>query len=141
MNKTYIKIGLGLDLNFVLIAVTASLRDYMLCHKINTQLNMNFTKVDDHELVFPDETTFWSFSKYFDFREQGEIEFYLLANRSADGLLIPEMNNVDFFILIKEYIDEEDLAKLIHGLNKLPDIQVAAKIDPAKLRSKENLMI
>lgn len=102
---------------------------------------MNFTKVDDHELVFPDETTFWSFSKYFDFREQGEIEFYLLANRSADGLLIPEMNNVDFFILIKEYIDEEDLAKLIHGLNKLPDIQVAAKIDPAKLRSKENLMI
>ncbi|MNR57220.1 hypothetical protein D3C85_1779490 [compost metagenome] len=51
------------------------------------------------------------------------------------------MNKVDFFIIIKEFIDKEDLDYLLNGLNKLPDIQVAAKIDPTKLKSKENLVI
>jgi hypothetical protein len=73
--------------------------------------------------------------------EQGEVEYYLICNKSSDGLLIPEMSNVDFFIIIKEFIDKEDLDYLINGLNKLPDIQVAAKIDPVKLKSKENLVI
>jgi len=102
---------------------------------------MHFEKIEDHEIFFNTGEPLGYFSKYYFFVEQGEQEFYLLSNRSSDGLLIPEMSNVDFFILIKEFIDQEDLNYLINGLNKLPDIQVAAKIDPSKLKSKENLML
>jgi RIO-like serine/threonine protein kinase len=139
LNKTYLK--LTLDLDFILIAVTAPLKDYVLCHKINTRLNLDFKKVEDHEIFFNIDEPAWSFSKYYYFKEQGEQEFYLLSNRSIDGLLIPEMSNVDFFIVIREFIDQEDLSFLLNGLNKLPDIQVAAKIEPSKLKSKENLMV
>ena len=139
MNKTYLK--LTLDLDFILIAVTAPLKDYVLCHKINTNLNTEFKKVDDHEIYFNIDEPIWSFSKFYFFVEQGEVEYYLISNKSSDGLLVPEMSNVDFFIIIKEYIDQEDLNYLINGLNKLPDIQVAAKIEPAKLKSKENLVL
>ncbi|MDQ1140433.1 IPExxxVDY family protein [Pedobacter agri] len=109
--------------------------------KINTRLNTQFEKIDDHEIFFNIDEPAWSFSKYYFFVEQGEVEYYLISNRSSDGLLVPEMGNVDFFIIIKEFIDKEDLNYLINGLNKLPDIQVAAKIDPTKLKSKENLVI
>jgi len=139
LNKTYLK--LTLDLDFILIAVTAPLKDYVLCHKINTRLNTHFAKIEDHEIFFNIDEPAWSFSKYYFFVEQGEVEYYLISNKSSDGVLVPEMNNVDFFIIIKEFIDKEDLNYLINGLNKLPDIQVAAKIDPAKLKSKENLVI
>lgn len=139
MNKTYLK--LTLDLDFTLIAITAPLKDYVLCHKINTQLNTHFAKVDDHEIFFNIDEAPWSFSKYHFFLEQGEVEYYLLSNKSSDGLLVPEMANVDFFIIIKEFIDKEDLNYFINGLNKLPEIQVAAKINPAKLKSKENLVL
>lgn len=139
MQKTYLK--LTLDLDFVLIAVTASLKDYILCHKINSTLGFNFEKVDDHEIYLQNEESPQHFSRYYYLAEQGEIEYYLINNRNGEGFLIPEMNNVDFFIIIHQYIDKEDLSYLINGLNKLAEVQVAVKIDPAKLKSKENLLM
>ena len=139
MNKTYLK--LSLDLDFVLIAITASLKDYVLCHKINTNLDFNFEKVEDHEVYFNIDEEPLAFSKYYFFVEQGEIEYYLVNNRNAEGFLIPEMNKVDFFMIVHQYIDKEDLNYLLNGLNKLPDIQVAAQIDQYKLRSRENLIM
>lgn len=139
MNKTYLK--LSLDLDFVLIAITASLKDYMLCHKINTNLHFEFEKIDDHEVYFNVDEEPLAFSKYYFFVEQGEIEYYIVSNRNAEGFLIPEMNKVDFFMIIHQYIDKEDLNFILAGLNKLADIQVAAQIDPRKLRSRENLVM
>jgi hypothetical protein len=139
LNKTYLK--LSLDLDFVLIAITASLKDYTLCHKINTSLNFGFEKIEDHEVYFNIDEAPLSFSKYYFFVEQGEIEYYIISNRNAEGFLIPEMNKVDFFMIIHQYIDREDLNFIISGLNKLSDIQVAAQIDPLKLKSKENLVM
>jgi len=139
LNKTYLK--LSLDLDFVLIAITASLKDYVLCHKINTSLNFGFEKIDEHEVYFNIDEAPLAFSKYYYFVEQGEIEYYIVNNRNGEGFLIPEMNKVDFFMIIHQYIDKEDLNYIISGINKLPDIQVAAQIDPAKLKSKENLIM
>jgi hypothetical protein len=139
LNKTYLK--LSLDLDFVLIAITSSLKDYMLCHKINTNLDFNFEKIEDHEVYFNVDDEPLAFSKYYFFVEQGEIEYYLVNNRNGEGFLIPEMNKVDFFLIIHQYIDKEDLNYILNGLNKLPDIQVAAQIDQHKLRSRENLIM
>ncbi len=139
MNKTYLK--LSLDLDFVLIAITASLKDYILCHKINKTLEFDLEKTDDHEVYHNVDEAPISFSRFYYFVEQGEIEYYLVNNRNPEGFLIPEMNKVDFFMVIHQYIDKEDLSFILSGLNKLPDIQVAAQIDPLKLKSKENLVM
>ena len=139
MNKTYLK--LSLDLDFVLIAITANLKDYVFCHQINTRLNLEFEKVDDHEVFFNVDEPALAFSKYSFYVEQGDNEFFVLNNRNSEGFLIPEMNKVDYFMIIHNYIDKEDLNYILTGLNKLPDIQVAAQIDPLKLRSKENLIM
>ncbi len=139
MNKTYLK--LSLDLDFVLIAVTAAVKDYMLCHKINNSLEFEFEKTEDHEVYYNIDEEPLAFSRFYYFVEQGEVEYYLVSNRNSDGFLVPEMNKVDYFIIIHQYIDKEDLNFILTRLNKLPDIQVAAQIDPHKLKSKENLVM
>ncbi|MGY3054659.1 hypothetical protein ACVWYG_002866 [Pedobacter sp. UYEF25] len=139
MNKTYLK--LALDLDFTLIAITAPLKDYTLCHKININLELEFEKIEDHEIFHAVEAYALNFSKYYFFIEEDEQSYYLLGNKSSDGILIPEMANVDFFLIIMEYIDEEDFSRMISSLNRMPEIQVAAKIDPHKLRSRENLVL
>ena len=139
MNKTYLK--LSLDLDFVLIAITAAVKDYILCHKINKSLEFDFEKTDDHEVYYNIDEDPLSFSRFYYFVEQGEIEYFLVNNRNPEGFLIPEMNKVDFFLIIQQYIDKEDLNFILTRLNKLPDIQVAAQIDPLKLKSKENLVM
>lgn len=138
MNKTYLK--LALDLDFTLVAITAPLKDYTLCHKINSNLELEFVKIEDHEIFHSMETYTLNFSKYHFFIEQNEQEYFILSNKSSDGILVPEMANVDFFMIIREYIDDDDLIRLISNLNKLPEIQVAAKIDQYRLKSRENLV-
>lgn len=139
MNKTYLK--LSLDLDFVLIAITASLKDYILCHKINNALEFEFEKIEDHEIYHQVDDAPVAFSRYYFSVEEGEREYYLVNNRNSEGFLIPEMNKVDFFMVIHQYIDKEDLNFILTRLNKLPDIQVAAQIDPHKLKSRENLVM
>lgn len=113
----------------------------MLCHQINTRLFFEFEKVDDHEVFFNIDEPPRGFSKYYYFLEPGENECFIINNRNPEGFLIPEMNKVDYFMVIQHYMDKEDLNYILAGLNKLPDIQVAAQIDPQKLKSRENLIL
>lgn len=138
MNKTTLK--LDLDLDFVLVAITTQLKDYMFCFKLNKQLGVNFCKVDDLELSFSATDDPSYFSRYFYLLNESETELYILSNKGSEGFLIPEMKKVDFFLLIRNYIDEDDLKMLINGINKIQDVLVAAEVDPKKLKSKENLI-
>lgn len=139
MNKTYLK--LTLDLDFVLIAITSSLKDYVLCHHINKNINFQFYKIEDHEVFFNTNEAPLSFSKYYFFVDEGEVEYYLVSNRNSEGFLVPEMNKVDYFMIIHQFIGKEDINWLLSNLNKVGDIQVAAQIDVHKLKSKENLIM
>jgi len=113
----------------------------VLCHQINTRLHLDFEKIEDHEVFFNVDEPARAYSKYYFYIEEGDNTFFVVANRNREGFLIPEMNKVDYFMVIQGYMDKEDLNSILSGLNKLPDIQVAAQIDPLKLKSHENLVI
>jgi thioredoxin-related protein len=66
--------------------------------------------------------------------------FYFIGNKGSDGYLVPEMREADYFIMIKNYIDDDDLENMISALNKIPEIVAAVKIDPKKIKSRENLL-
>lgn len=136
MNRLTLKYEL--DLDFVLIAITSQLKDYMLCFKLNRQLNINFYKID--ELIIENNSGEQFFSMYYYQIPETETDFYLLANKGDSGYLIPEMKTVDYFILIRNYISEEEITELINGINKLPEVLVAIEVDPKRLKSKENLI-
>lgn len=138
MNKTTLKFEL--DLDFVLVAITAQLKDYMFCYKINKQLSADFSKITDLEMLFSNEEELFYFSRYFYLMPESETEFYIIANKGTEGFLVPEMKKVDFFLLIRNYIDRDDLKGIISGINKIPEVLVAAEVDPKRLKSKENLI-
>lgn len=139
LNKKLLKFEI--DLDFVLIAVTSAQKDYRICYLINKYLNFNFVRVDDLEVnIYPNSAEPVPFSMYEYYWEASETSFYFIANRGIDGLLIPEMREADYFLMIKNYIDDNDLNDLINGLNRIPEIVAAIKIDPKKIKSRENLL-
>ncbi|PPL01946.1 IPExxxVDY family protein [Parapedobacter indicus] len=139
MNKVTLKYEL--DLDFVLIAITCSLKDYRLCYFINKVSGLRLSKIEDHEIWMPPPVEKAYFSRYADFPEISETEYYLLANRAADGgFLISEMRHSDYFLLIRNFIDDEDLMALQNHIADIPDVVVASEISPQKLKSKENLI-
>ncbi|GGH17419.1 IPExxxVDY family protein [Mucilaginibacter phyllosphaerae] len=138
LNKKILKFEI--DLDFILIAVTTSLKDYRICYHINKCLNFNFTRVDDLKLDTSVKGSPLLFSLYHYSWESTETDFYFIGNKGNDGYLVPEMREADYFIMIKNYIDDEDLDSLIYSLNKIPEIVAAVKIDPKKIKSRENLL-
>ena len=138
LNRKILKFEI--DLDFVLIAVTTSLKDYRICYLINKYLNFGFVKNADLAVDINKGAEPVYFSKYTYNWEASDTDFYFIANKGSDGYLVPEMRKTDYFLLIKNYIDEEELDSLISALNKVPEIVTAAKIDPKKVKSRENLL-
>lgn len=136
MNRLTLKYEL--DLDFVLIAITSQLKDYLLCFKLNKQLNINFYKID--ELIIESNYGEVFFSRYHYQTPETETDFYFLANKGDQGYLIPEMKTVDYFIIIRNYISQDETEQLIEGINKLPEVLVSIEVDPRRLKSKENLI-
>jgi hypothetical protein len=110
----------------------------MLCFKINKQLNIHFYKID--ELIIDSNLNRSCFSRYHYQIPESEANLFLIANKGDTGHLIPEMKRVDYFLIIREYIGEEDVEQLIDGINKLPEVLAAIEVDPRRLKSKENLI-
>lgn len=138
MNKLTLKFEP--DLDFILIAITAPLKDYHFCFKVNKELNREFYRIDELKLAFNGGEEPFYFSRYYYLDLQTDNEYYILANKGSEGFLIPEMKTVDYFLLIYNFIDEDDIQSVISGLNRINEVLVAAEVDPKKLKSKENLV-
>lgn len=138
LNRKILKFEI--DLDFVLLAITSPLKDYRLCYLINKNLQFNLRKSDDLSIHFSGFEEPVYFSLYQDTWESSETDFYFIANRGSEGFLIPEMNKTDYFMMIKNFIDEEDLRRIIAAINRLPEVIAAVSIDPKKIKSRENLI-
>lgn len=129
-----------LDLDFILIAISAGLRDYRLCYHLNKELNTDFRKVADYALSLFPGTEAMQFSQYFYQIEASETEFYLIANQGTAGFLIPEMGNINYFMLIKNHFDQEDLDGMLLRLQNMECIEAVGRVDPKSIQSNENLL-
>lgn len=138
MNKVTLKFEL--DFDFILIAITSSLKDYRLCYQINKALQVNFSRIQELSLSYPEGQMEQNFNRYAYFPDNSEAEFFLLTNKGTEGLLIPEMNKVDYFLMIRNFIDEEDLTHWMSHIKKIPEVLAAVEVEPKKLKSKENLL-
>jgi hypothetical protein len=138
LNRKILKFEI--DLDFVLIAVTTSLKDYRICYLINKYLNFNFLKTADLPVDINQGPEPVYFSMYTHHWEASDTFFYFIANKGSDGYLVPEMRKTDYFFMIKNYIDDEDLERIVSALNRIPEIVAAVKIDPKKIKSRENLL-
>jgi hypothetical protein len=138
LNRKFLKFEI--DFDFVLIAVTSSLKDYRVCFLINKYLNFNFSKTDDLEVdIYPGaEPVLFSLYRYS--WETTETDFFFIGNKGSDGYLVPEIKSADYFLMIRNYIDDNELDTIISSLNKIPEIVAAVKIDQNKITGKSVIL-
>ena len=101
------------DYDFVLIGISSHEKDYRICWAINNQLGLNLTKTDALEIKDKkqDEPSHFSL---FSFELPDEfMEYFIIANRSEKGLLIPEQKQVDYFFIIRGEIEDEKVMEMI----------------------------
>lgn len=138
MNKFKLEIEYNYD--FALIGIASHEKDYRICWAINNKLGFDLKKTDDLEIKDKKQTDATFFSLYLYENEEQYSEYYIISNRSSNGMLIPEQKQVDYFLMIRGSVTEEQVSKIVKLLRELSMVLTAYEIDPNQLRSKQNLL-
>ncbi len=127
------------DFSFDLIGICSSNADYRLSWGINRGLSISLEKDEDLSIhVKKEGDHLYSFYSYYD--ELEHIEYYLVKNLSNNyRRLIPEKDQIDYFLLIKNNFTKE-INDILTSLKRIDSILTAFSFDPNELKSKSNLV-
>lgn len=124
------------DYDFSLIAISCFEWEYRLAWLINKAIDTDLVRVDDLEMTNKDSQS--SHPVYVGSHFDGEATLTLIKNREEDGILMPELAQIDFLLKAENYQDSEE--DLMASLRKIPQIQAAFLIDVNQLKHKEYLI-
>ncbi len=129
------------DYDFVLIGISSHEKDYRICWALNNQLGLNLVKADALEIKDKKQDELSHFS-LFSFEQPDEfMEYFIIANRSEKGLLIPEQKQVDYFFIIRGEVDDEKVMEMVKQIKGSNLVQTAFRVDVNALKSKQNLIL
>jgi hypothetical protein len=140
MKKAKLQIEPTFD--FELLGIVSPIREYRMAWLVNQELELNLVKVDDLELEFLNSEKL-EIAQYFLSLPHGFIQ--LLKNKALNSAqqlayLVPELKNLDYFLLVQDETEQMDLSNFMEKLSQNPLVQSIVRIDISKLKSKENLL-
>ena len=104
--------------DYHLLAIVGALQDYTLAFFINRQLGLQLKKYKDFSIAERGGYYSWYYYK------QGNkyMTCYLIGNNYPGKKLIPALKNYDFFFLIKDATDKEQLQTMAAGIRKIQNV-------------------
>ncbi|NNE55852.1 MAG: IPExxxVDY family protein [Flavobacteriales bacterium] len=131
-----ITLDIDYDFDFSLVAISCFEWEYRLAWLINKKLGSNLVRDEDLEVRFKSDQSYHAL--YTGACNDGECKLALIKNREADGIMMPELVQIDYMLKIEDaYSNAEDYVK---KLREITQIQGAYLIDVEKLRYKEYLI-
>ncbi|HNV97938.1 MAG TPA: IPExxxVDY family protein [Chitinophagales bacterium] len=135
------KLKIDPDFNFLLIGVATPLQDYRLAWNINKTLHKGLMRVEDVVVVDAESQRQTSFSRYDYFEELTKSHFHLLRNRQGTFLLLNEVKEMDYLLVVKgEYYMGRSVG-MLKKLRQIESVQAVVSIPLASIRSKHNLIL
>ena len=126
------------DYDFQLIGICSHVKDYRICWELNQHIELDLVKEDNFSIYIKGNEQTYPFYKFHD--EESLKEYYLIGNRGELGLLIPEESEIDYFLMIKGHIVNNEIEDLSKKISKIKSVLTTILIDTSQLKSKENLV-
>lgn len=128
------------DFDFVVIAIYCAYRDYKLCADLNKAINYSLEKKTDLELKMGKKGSS-SYFPYFSCLTEDAEEIYLLSNKSINNLFIPELKQVDYFLVIKNKNKYTDVDQIIKNIIDIKIISSVQELDPTEIKSADHFLL
>lgn len=140
MKKT--KLFVEPTFEFELLGLVSPVKDYKMAWLINRDLDLDLVRSEDIHIEFLSSPRL-EISQYFLSLPHGYIQ--LLKNKALNtsqqlAYLIPELRNLDYFLLVQDQTQQISITTFVDHLTKNPFIQSVVRLDISKIKSKENLL-
>jgi len=125
---------------FTLLGISAHIKDYRLSYMLNRQLELAFIKMDDLVVSSGQKGTPEAFSLYHTLDEDHFNTYYLLSNRGQESVLVPELKQTDFLLLIEGPFKKSQSEALSEKIRSIPQVLACFEIRFSTLKNIENLL-
>ncbi len=126
--------------DFLLFGLSSHENDYRLVWKINQDFSLNFERGENHRIISKKTGQEHEFALYSYDDEDTFYMYYLLSNKSEQAVLLEELKNIDYLIMIQGEFTEAFSNGFQNRLKKVESVQGVFKIDPSTLKNRENLV-
>lgn len=135
------ELQVNIPCDFDLLGIVSPAREYKLAWSLNQSLGLKLAKSQDLVINFVNDrsiiiSNFIFTTSHCTFRL---LKNYALAGSAADFLL-PELKNLDYFLLIKNESDTFELDSFVKRLPEIDAVQSFTAINVDNLDNKENLI-
>jgi hypothetical protein len=131
------------NVDFQLLAISTSLADFQLAWHINEITHFKLKRVKDHSIELKKGNTLNT--SCFQYKTEN-ISIKLIKNKlnemeASQAFLIPEMKNIDYFLIIQDDTEELEILNVKSTLSEIKNVILVQIIDANRLKSVVNLMI
>jgi len=125
---------------FTLLGISCHLRDYRLSYLFNHHLGFSLIKRDDLRIISSPDKGQTEFSFYSYRNEERLNTFYLIANRSQSFILVPEMKQFDFLLIVEGRYNKGEKNVMIKTIRSLPGVLTVFEINFTEIKNYESLL-
>mgnify|MGYP006293116765 FL=1 len=114
---------------FKVICIASHQNDYRLSWAINDKLNLKLKRTQDHHIEIPQSGVDQSFSHYSSESEEFFATYHLISNKSEQGYLLKNMQNIDYFLKISGELENISIPELVVKLKEIPIVITAFQME------------
>jgi hypothetical protein len=133
-------LSLETSVDFELIGICSHHSDYRLAWGLNQSLRLQLAKSDELCAITNKKGQIISeHAYYFWYDDENQVEFYLIRNKSEGKFLIPERNQIDYFLFLRENVLLEP-EELLEDIKQINSVMAAYLFEPESLPSTEQIV-
>ncbi len=129
-----------MEVDYRLIGVASSLKEYKFCYHLNQLLNADFAKLNDLVLPSTDRTRTLKFGVFKAGTEEDKNQFFVFNNKNSGDVLLPEAANFDYLIQIKGDCATDEITAVATGIKSFPETLLCTEIPIRKIKNKDRLI-
>ena len=105
-----------------------------------SKLELNLVREKDYEVTISKRMHPALFS-FFKFENEEQDLYYVFENKGQHSLLIQEQKQIDYFLMIRESFQRQNISELVNTIKQIPVVLGAYAIDPRSLKSREYFLL
>jgi hypothetical protein len=125
---------------FTLVGISCHIRDYRISFLLNQSLEFVLSKQDDLHIPAQGNIPEGDFSFYLYRDEDLRNAYYLLANRTTENVLVPELKQMDFLLLVEGEFRKNRKDALLKAIRAIPNVLMANEVKFTDIKNYENLL-
>lgn len=134
------RLEIDYEYDFFLVGISCHEKPYRLCWAINQALELEMELSEPMLNAVKKKEDPVQFTVFSQEDKETDIAFHLMSNKNGASMLIPEQDRIDYFFIVHGPFSDEDHARMLSEIKKIPFVLMSFSINPETLKSKENFL-